>query len=134
LYIKEAKLASSVTFFSIIAIVLTCMGMLGQIFMICLTREKEICIRKINGAKVSEILVMLYRDFITMVTVAFVTATPVAALIMNRWLENFTYKTSLSWWVFVLAGIIVLLITLFTVSWQSLRAATRNPVDALRYE
>jgi putative ABC transport system permease protein len=134
LYIKEAKLASSVTFFSIIAIVLTCMGMLGQIFMICLTREKEICIRKINGAKVSEILVMLYRDFITMVTVAFVTATPVAALIMNRWLENFTYKTSLSWWVFVLAGIIVLLITLFTVSWQSLLAATRNPVDALRYE
>lgn len=134
MYIKEAKLASSVTFFSFIAIVLTCMGMLGQIFMVCLTRIKEIGIRRINGAKVSEILVMLNRDFIIMVAVAVMIATPVAALIMHRWLENFTYKTSLSEWVFVLAGILALFITLITVSWQSWKAATKNPVEALRYE
>lgn len=134
MYIREAKLASSVTFFSLIAIVLTCMGILGQIFMICLTRVKEIGIRKINGARISEILVLINRDFIWMVAVAFLAATPVSALIMHKWLENFTYKTGLSWWVFVLAGVLALFITLITVSWQSWRAATRNPVEALRYE
>lgn len=134
MYIKEAKLASSITFFSIIAIVLTCMGLLGQIFMICLSRLKEIGIRKINGAKISEILGMINRDFIWMVAVSFIAATPISALIMHKWLENFTYKTSLSWWVFVLAGVLALFITLITVSWQSWRAATRNPVEALRHE
>ena len=114
--------------------VLTCMGILGQIFMICLTRVKEVGIRKINGAKVSEILVMLNRDFMKMVAIALIAATPVSALIMHKWLENFTYKTNLSWWVFVLAGVLALFITLITVSWQSWRAATRNPVEALRYE
>jgi putative ABC transport system permease protein len=134
MYLKESKLASSITFFSIIAIVLTCMGMLGQIFMICLTRFKEIGIRRINGAIVTEILLMLNRDFILIVAVAFVIATPVAAVIMHKWLENFIYKTSLSWWIFALAGLIALFITLLTVSWQSWKAATSNPVEALRYE
>lgn len=134
MYVKEEKFASSITFFSLIAIVLTCMGILGQIFMICLTRVKEVGIRKINGAKIWEVLVMLNHDFIIMVGVAFVAAIPVSALVMHKWLENFTYKTSLSWWVFVLAGILSLFITLITVSLQSLKAATRNPVEALRYE
>jgi putative ABC transport system permease protein len=134
MYIRETKLASSITFFSLLAIVLTCMGILGQAFMICITRVKEIGIRKINGAKVSEILVMLNRDFMKMVAIAFIAATPVSALIMLKWLENFTYKTSLNWWIFVLAGVLALFITLITVSWQSWRAATRNPVEALRYE
>jgi putative ABC transport system permease protein len=134
MYIKEAKLASSITFFSLIAIVLTCMGLLGQIFMTCLKRVKEIGVRRINGATISEILVMLNRDFIIIAAVAFVTATPVAAVIMHKWLENFTYKTSLNWWIFALAGLTALLITLVTVSWQSWKASTRNPVEALRYE
>lgn len=134
MYIRESKLASSLTFFSLIAIVLTCMGMLGQIFMICLTRIKEIGIRRINGAKVSEILMMLNRDFMIMVVLAFVAATPVSALIMHKWLENFKYKTDLGWWIFGLAGLLALFITLITVSWQSWKAATRNPVESLRYE
>jgi putative ABC transport system permease protein len=134
MYVREAKLASSITFFSLIAIVLTCMGLLGQIFMICLTRVKEIGVRRINGAIVSEILIMLNRDFMIIAAVAFVIATPVAAVIMNKWLENFTYKTSLNWWIFALAGLAALFITLVTVSWQSWKAATRNPVEALRYE
>jgi putative ABC transport system permease protein len=134
MYIKEAKLASSITFFSLIAIVLTCMGLLGQIFMTCLKRVKEIGVRRINGATIPEILVMLNRDFLIIVAVAFVSATPVVAVIMHKWLENFTYKTSLNWWIFALAGVTALFITLVTVSWQSWKASTRNPVEALRYE
>jgi putative ABC transport system permease protein len=133
-YDKEEKLASSITFFSIIAIALTCMGILGQIFMICLTRVKEIGIRKINGAKISEVLFMLNRDFIKWFALAFLIATPFSWFISHKWLENFAYKTSLSWWIFALSGVIALIIISVTVSWQSWRAATRNPVEALRYE
>jgi len=134
MYAKEDKLAKSITFFSIIAIVLTSMGILGQIFLISLNRTKEIGVRKVNGAKVSEILVMLNRDFVIWVIAAFVIATPIAYYAMNKWLENFAYKTALSWWIFALAGMLTLGIALLTVSWQSWIAATRNPVEALRYE
>ncbi|MEL7588518.1 MAG: ABC transporter permease [Prolixibacteraceae bacterium] len=134
MYEKEEKLAGSITLFALIAIALTGMGILGQIFMICLSRVKEIGIRKINGARVSEILAMLNKDFIKWVAIAFVIATPVAYYAMNKWLENFAYKTSLSWWIFALAGLLALGIALLTVSWQSWKAATRNPVEALRYE
>jgi len=134
MYAREEKLASSITFFSLIAIALTCMGILGQIFMICLNRVKEIGIRKINGAKVSEVLLLLNRDFLRWVAVAFVIATPIAWYAMNKWLENFAYKTNLSWWIFALAGLLALGIAILTVSWQSWKAATRNPVEALRYE
>jgi putative ABC transport system permease protein len=134
MYAREEKLAGSITFFSIIAIVLTCMGILGQIFMICMTRVKEIGIRKINGARVSEILLLLNRDFLKWVAIGFVIATPLAYYAMHRWLENFAYKTGLSWWIFALAGLLALGIALLTVSWQSWKAATRNPVEALRYE
>ena len=133
-YEKEEKLASSVTFFALIAITLTCMGILGQIFMICLGKFKEIGIRKINGATISEILIMLNREFIFWFGISFIIACPVAWYIGNRWLMNFAYKASLAWWIFILAGLTSLIIILLTVSWQSLRAATRNPVEALRYE
>ena len=134
MYEKEDKLAKSITFFSIIALVLTCMGILGQIFMISLNRTKEIGVRKVNGAKVSEILTMLNKDFIKWVAIAFVITTPIAYYAMHKWLENFAYKTSLSWWIFALAGLLALGIALLTVSFQSWKAATRNPVEALRYE
>ncbi|HSO86436.1 MAG TPA: ABC transporter permease [Draconibacterium sp.] len=134
MYEKEDKLAKSITFFSIIAFVLTCMGILGQIFMISLNRTKEIGVRKVNGAKISEIMAMLNKDFVKWVTIAFVIATPIAYYAMYKWLENFAYKTELSWWIFALAGLLALGIALFTVSFQSWKAATRNPVEALRYE
>ncbi|MCY1719266.1 ABC transporter permease [Prolixibacteraceae bacterium Z1-6] len=134
LYEKEERLAGSITLFSIIAIVLTCMGILGQIFLISLNRTKEIGVRKVNGAKVSEILVLLNVDFLTWVVVAFVIATPIAWYATHKWLENFAYQTTLSWWIFALAGLLALGIALLTVSWQSWKAATRNPVEALRYE
>jgi ABC-type transport system, involved in lipoprotein release, permease component len=134
MYAKEDKLAMSITFFSIIAIVLTCMGILGQIFLTSLNRTKEIGVRKVNGAKISEIMALLNRDFVKWVAIAFVIATPIAYFAMNKWLENFAYKTELSWWIFTLAGLMALVIALITVSWQSWKAATRNPVEALRYE
>ena len=134
MYISEERLSKSMNIFSIIAFVITCMGLLGQIFYITINKTKEIGIRKVNGAKVSEILTMLNKDFIKWVIIAFVIATPIAYYAMNKWLENFAYKTSLSWWIFALAGLLALGIALLTVSWQSWRAATRNPVKALRYE
>ncbi len=134
MYSKEDKLAKSITFFSIIAIVLTCMGILGQIFLISMNRTKEIGIRKVNGARISEVMTMLNRDFVRWVAIAFVIATPIAYYAMNKWLESFAYKTELSWWIFALSGILALGIALLTVSWQSWKAATRNPVEALRYE
>lgn len=134
MYLKEKKLASTITFFSLIAIVLTCMGLLGQIFMISMTRVKEIGVRKINGASVSGILFLLNKDLIKMVAVSFVVSTPVAWFITDKWLENFAYSINLNWWTFLIAGLISLIITLITVSWLSWRAATKNPVEALRYE
>lgn len=133
-YAKEEKLAGSITFFTLIAIVLTCMGIFGQIFMICLARVKEIGIRKINGATISEVLIMLNRDFIFWFIISFFIASPAAWYIGNRWLTNFAYRISLDLWIFLFAGLMALLIILVTVSWQSFRAATRNPVEAMKYE
>ena len=87
-----------------------------------------------NGARVSEVMAMLNKDFVKWVVIAFAIAVPIAYYAMNKWLENFAYKTSLSSWIFVLAGLLALGIALLTVSWQSWKAATRNPVEALRYE
>ena len=97
-------------------------------------RTKEIGIRKTNGARVFEILLMLNRDFMKWVAIAFIIACPIAWYIMHNWLQNFAYRTELSWWIFASAGTIAMVIALLTVCWQSWRAATRNPVEALRYE
>lgn len=134
MYAKEEKLAKSIAFFSLIAVILTCMGILGQIFLICLNKRKEIGIRKVNGAKVSEIMIMLNKGFIKWIVMAFIIATPVAYYAMYKWLENFAYKSNLNWWVFALAGVIAIVISLLAVSWQSFRAATVNPVEALKNE
>jgi putative ABC transport system permease protein len=109
-------------------------GLFALSFQSSRNRTKEIGIRKVNGAKVSEILAMLNKNFIKWLVIAFVVACPIAYYAMNKWLENFAYKTTLSWWIFALAGVLALGIALLTVSWQSWRAATRNPVEALRYE
>jgi putative ABC transport system permease protein len=134
LYKDEEKLSLVIGYFSIIAILIACLGLFGLVTLIAESRTKEIGIRKVNGAKISEILVMLNKDFIKWVAIAFVIATPIAWYTMHRWLENFAYRTELSWWIFALAGLLVLVIALLTVSWQSWKAATKNPVEALRYE
>jgi putative ABC transport system permease protein len=134
LYKSEERLGKAIGLFAIVAFILTCMGILGQIFQTCIDRTKEIGIRKINGAKVSEVIMILNKDFVKWVVIAFVIATPIAYYAMDKWFESFAYKTPLSWWIFALAGLLALGIALLTVSWQSWKAATRNPVEALRYE
>jgi putative ABC transport system permease protein len=134
LYTSERRINLIFSYFSILAILIACLGLLGLALYSADQRRKEIGIRKVNGARISEVLVMLNRDFVKWVAIAFVIATPIAYYAMNKWLENFAYKTELSWWIFALAGLLALGIALLTVSWQSWRAARRNPVEALRYE
>jgi putative ABC transport system permease protein len=118
----------------IISLMISSLGIFGLIMQMAVQRTKEIGIRKVNGARISEVIAMLNKDFIKWVVIAFVIATPVAWYAMHRWLESFAYKTELSWWIFALAGLLAWGIALLTVSWQSWKAATRNPVEALRYE
>jgi putative ABC transport system permease protein len=134
LYSKENQQAKLVTAFSLLSVIVSVLGILGLSIFMCQYKIKEIGIRKVNGARISEVMAMLNRDFIKWVAIAFIIATPVAYFAMNRWLESFAYKTTLSWWIFALAGLLALGIALLTVSWQSWKAATRNPVEALRYE
>jgi putative ABC transport system permease protein len=133
-YQKEEKQTRSVMFFAFMAIALASMGLFGYVSLMLIQRTKEIGIRKINGARVTEVMTMLNIDLIKWVVIAFFIATPVALYSMHKWLQTFAYKTELSWWIFGLAGVLALVIALLTVSWQSWRAATRNPVEALRYE
>ena len=134
MYEKEEKQAHAIQLFSLLAIIISCFGLIGMASFTTIRKTKEIGIRKANGAKVSEILILLNRDFVKWVAIAFVIATPISYIAMNKWLQNFAYKTSLSWWIFALAGLIALGIALLTVSFQSWKAATKNPVESLRYE
>jgi len=133
-YKSEDRLSKIIGIFTLVAIAIACLGLFGLVSYTATQKTKEIGIRKVNGAKISEILTLLNKDFIKWVAIAFVIATPIAWYAMNKWLESFAYKTELSWWIFALSGLIALGIALLTVSWQSWKAATRNPVEALRYE
>lgn len=133
-YSSEENASKLINLFAVITIIISCLGIFGLALYSSEKRSKEIGIRKINGAKISEILTMLNKDFVKWVAIAFVIATPIAYYAMNKWLENFAYKTELSWWVFALAGLLALGIALLTVSFQSWKAATKNPVESLRYE
>ncbi|MCG8580351.1 MAG: ABC transporter permease [Bacteroidales bacterium] len=133
-YHKDKQFQAIISFTTFISIFLSCLGLIGLTFFVIESRIKEIGVRKVNGANVSEILTLLNKDFVRLVIVAFIVACPVAWFTLHQWLNNFAYKADLSWWIFAQAGITALLIALITVSWQSFRAARRNPVEALRYE
>lgn len=134
MYRNEDRLAKSIGIAATIALILTFMGILGQAFQISLNRTKEIGIRKVNGATVAQVLSLLNRGFVLWVLLAFVIATPVAYYLVNKWLESFAYKASISWWTFALGGVIVLLVVMLTVTVQCWKIANKNPVEALRYE
>ena len=120
--------------FAILAIIVACLGLFGLAEFTTKERTKEIGVRKVNGAKINEILVLLNIKFVRWIVIAFVIASPLAWYATNLWLQNFAYHTSVSWWIFALTSILTIGIALLTVSWQSWKAATRNPVEALRYE
>jgi len=120
--------------FTLIAIILSIMGLFGISLMSISKRLKEIGIRKVNGASISEILQMLNIQFIKWVLVSAVISIPVSIWLISKWMERFAYKTEVSWWIYAAAAFSAVIIAVLTISWQSWRAATRNPVEALRYE
>ena len=134
LYRQNEKDMTIFSYLTLVAILISCLGLYGLASHFIINRTKEIGIRKVNGAKVGEVITLLNKGFIRWVIIAFVIATPIAWFIMHKWLENFAYKTTLSWWIFALAGLLALGIALLTVSFQSWKAATKNPVESLRYE
>jgi len=133
-YKSHIQLFRSFVLFSLMAVIITCLSLFSLVMTATVSRTKEIGIRKLNGARISEILYLLNRDFILLVTLSYAVAIPVIGYAMHKWLQSFAYRTELSVWVFVHAGILAFGIALLTVSLQSWRAATRNPVEALRYE
>jgi len=134
MYQKDERLGKAIGISSIIALVLTFMGILGQVFQISLNKTKEIGIRKVNGAKVSDILTSMNREFLIWVFVSLVVAIPLAWYLIQKWLEEFAYKTDIGRGTFAASGLIMLVTVILTVTLQSWKAATKNPVEALRYE
>lgn len=134
LYISENKIIQALFAFTLLTILLSCMGMIGMITFNIERRTKEIAIRKINGAKVSEVMLLLNKGILKWFILAFLISAPLVLVGADRWLDNFAFKVSLSGWIFFAGAAIVLVINMLTVSWQSWRAAIQNPVKSLRQE
>jgi putative ABC transport system permease protein len=133
-YQNEQRMLKLFNYFGLLAIFIACLGLYGLAAYSTERRKKEIGIRKTNGATTAEVMTMLAMDFTKWVIVAFVIVCPIVYYLMYKWLQNFAYKIVISWWIFIIAGLLAFLIALITVSWQSWRAANRNPVEALKYE
>ncbi|WP_373059942.1 ABC transporter permease [Zunongwangia sp. H14] len=133
-FADEERIASLAKVFTILAILISCLGLFGLASYVAEKRTKEIGIRKVLGATISNLWLMLSSDFIRLVFIAILIALPLAYIFMNKWLQKFVYRTDLSWWIFVAAGLGAFLITIITVSFQAIRASTTNPVKSLRTE
>jgi putative ABC transport system permease protein len=120
--------------FAILAIFISCLGLLGLASYSTIQRTREIGVRKVLGASVSNIIRLLSIEFLKLVLIAFIIATPIAWFFMNKWLRDFAYRTNLAWWMFVFAGIAAIVIAFGTISFQAIKAAIANPVKALRTE
>jgi len=134
LYQNEIRAGRIVTWGMCIALFITMIGLFAMARYSTERRTKEIGLRKVNGAELLDILILLNKDFLKWVVIAFIVSIPISWYLVNSWLNSFAYRTSLSWWIFAMAGVIAVFISLATVSWQTFLAATRNPVEALRYE
>jgi putative ABC transport system permease protein len=134
LYQADQRLGQIFGYFSMLAILIACLGMFGLSSFAVEQRTKEIGVRKVLGASVSKIILLVSKDFTKLVVVAFIVAAPVGYLIINRWLQNFAYRVEIDVWTFVLVGFMALIIALVVVSYHSIKAALTNPVNTLRYE
>src|SRR5690606_16964760 len=134
MYLHEKRFGRLFTSLSLIAIALSCLGLFGLATFTALQRTKEIGIRKVLGASVTNVVTLLSKDFIKLVLIAIVIATPIAWYAMNRWLQGFAYRIDMQWWMFVLAGVTAIVLAIFTVATQSVRAAMANPTEALQSE
>ncbi len=133
-YQKEEMIGKLITAGTIVAIVISCLGLLGLISLMTVQRTKEIGIRKVLGATVSSIVALISKDFVKLIAAAVLVSSPFAWLLMSRWLQNFAYRINISWWIFAAAGALAILIALITISFQAVKAALANPVKSLRSE
>jgi len=134
LYNNEKRQAKLIGIYSFLAIFIAAIGLLGLTISTTQKQTKSIAIRKVHGASIIEIWKMLTGDFVKLILIALLVASPVAYYFLNKWLQNFAYKTTIEWWMFIVAGVFALFISLATISWYSLKAASKNPVESLRYE
>jgi putative ABC transport system permease protein len=134
MYRSEQLVSKLANYFAVLAIFISCLGLLGLAIFTAGQRTREIGVRKVLGANVPGIVALLSKDFLGLVLIAVVIASPLAWYIMHRWLDDFEYRTPISWWIFVVAGLSAVGIAFVTVSFQAIRAASANPVDSLRSE
>lgn len=134
LYTQEHHMSKIINLSTMVAVLISCLGLLGLITLTAYQRTKEIGIRKVLGASISSIIQLLSKDFIQLVLIAIIIASPIAWWAMNKWLDGFAYKIEIHWWVFALAGFVAIYIAFLTMSIQAIRAARANPVDSLRNE
>jgi putative ABC transport system permease protein len=133
-YEKEQRTQTLVQYFTIIAIVIACLGLFGLATFTAEQRVKEIGVRKVLGASVLQLVASLSRDIIKLVVIAIIVASPIAYYLMDQWLGNFAYHINIEWWTFIAAAIITILLALSTICYQTIRASLANPVDSLRSE
>ena len=133
-YAAEQKTGTILNIFAILTIFVACLGLFGLATYTAEQRKKEIGIRKVLGASVTQVTQMLSKQFLKLVLISSLIAFPVAWWGMNKWLQNFAYRIDISWWVFAIAGLAALVIALLTVSFQAIKAAVANPVKSLRTE
>jgi ABC-type antimicrobial peptide transport system permease subunit len=131
---NEVRISKLATFFAILAILISCLGLFGLASFVAEQRTKEIGIRKVLGATVSMLWQLLSKDFVFLVIISCLIAVPTAWFFMTQWLQKYDYRTAIPWWVFVTACAAVLIITLLTVSYQAIKAAIANPVKSLKTE
>jgi putative ABC transport system permease protein len=132
MYADVQRMGSIFSTFALLAFIIACLGLFALSSFMIVQRTKEIGIRKVLGASISNVVFILSKDFLVLVVVSNVIAWPVAYYFMNKWLQDFAYRIHITWWMFILAGGLALVIALLTISWQAIRAATANPVEALR--
>jgi putative ABC transport system permease protein len=134
LYITDQRMGSLLFIFTSLSIFVACLGLLGLVIYTAERRTKEIGIRKVLGASVAQITLLLSKDFVKLIVLAIVIASPIAWFAMNKWLQNFAYPVTISWWIFALAGLLAIIIAFATLSFQSIKAALANPVNNLKTE
>ena len=133
-FADEQRIGKLASWFALLAIFISCIGIFGMASFVAEQRVKEIGVRKVLGASILNLWMLLSRDFVLLVAISLLIASPIAFYVMHNWLQNYDYRTEISWWIFVAVSFGALLITLFTVSYQAIRAAIANPVKSLRTE
>jgi ABC-type antimicrobial peptide transport system permease subunit len=131
---NEERVGKLANIFAILAIIISCLGLFGLTSFVAEQRKKEIGVRKVLGASVFSVWNLLSKDFVTLVVISFIISVPLSYYFMHNWLQNYSYRTTLSWWIFIAAGVGAIIITLITVSFQAIKAAIANPVKSLRTE